>query len=124
MCLAPPSNDVGHDWILAQVRIQAGGFKGSFRADFLARDVVKFRDELAVLHKDLEATASFETIEGQLLFTAQVDRLGTISIKGEARDEAGIGNKLVFGFEFDQSYLTHTIKQLNVVVDSFFHKAG
>jgi hypothetical protein len=117
--LGPPAKDEGYDWIPVRVKIRAGAFSGNFSAYLLAREIVKFKNELETLHKNLKGTAKFETIEEQLLLKINVDKLGHISISGEVRDEAGTGNRLIFEMSFDQTYLSRTIRELEEVVVSF-----
>lgn len=122
--LGSPTSDEGYDWVPVRVKIHVGAFSGKFDATFLASDMVKFRDELRSLHRDLKGAATFETLEDQMLLRIGVDKLGHISIKGEVRDEAGMGNKLIFEMGFDQTFLTHTIQELDNVVTSFSQQAG
>jgi hypothetical protein len=54
-----------------------------------------------------------------LYIKASGDGKGHIRIEGEALDAAGIGNRLNFHFEIDQTDLSYTIKQLRGLVKHY-----
>lgn len=121
--LSSPVKDEGYEWVSVRVSLKVGGFSARFNASFLATDFVKFRNELQVLSDKLKGNATFETVEGQLRLKLGVDKLGHITVAGEVSDEAGIGNKLIFNMNIDQSYLPHTIRQLGTVIEGFRARA-
>ena len=106
-----------HDdnWVRGNVFISVGGFKGNYGAGFLTDEFSRFLEELQHLYKTLKGTAEFNTIEDQLYIQASGDGKGHISIKGVAADDTGIGNRLNFNFEIDQTDLSSTIGQLKMV---------
>ena len=57
--------------------------------------------------------------ENQLYIKALGDGKGHISIEGEAIDAVGIGNRLNFSLEIDQTDLSYTIKQLKEMVKRY-----
>ena len=107
------------NWVRGYVFISVGGFKGNYGLAFLTDEFSRFLDELQNLYKSLKGTAEFETIEKQLYIKASGDGKGHISIEGEAIDAAGIGNRLNFSLEIDQTDLSYTIKQLKEVVKHY-----
>src|SRR5438552_18544296 len=84
--LSPPDNE---GWINVQVRLSAGEFRGEFGLMIEALDVFCFRKELKRLYRDLRGTAEFRTIENQLGLKVEVDKLGHVTVKGDAEDNIG-----------------------------------
>lgn len=120
-----PSGDHYDDnWLRAEVSLAVGSFSGRFQASFLASELLEFRDQLATLHKNLDGEANLITLESQLLLCLTGNGRGGISLKGEALDQAGIGNRLVFGLDFDQTHLPATIEKLDTVIERFPVRAG
>ncbi len=117
-----PTNDGGYNWVKAHVSVFVGGFSGNIEANFLTSDFVRFRDGLRILHNDLKGNAVFETLEGQLNLKLSVDKLGHVTVDGEAVDIAGVGNKLIFQMNFDQSYLSQTLQELDAVIAGFLER--
>ena len=107
------------NWVRGNVFISVGGFKGNYGAAFLTDEFSRFLDKLQNLYKSLEGTAEFKTIEEQLYIKASGDGKGHVIIEGEALDEAGIGNRLNFNLEIDQTDLSSTIKQLKELVKHY-----
>lgn len=114
-----PSN-----WMRARVSLAARGFSGNYEMSFMAGDLISFGRELELLHRDLNGIAHFRTMEGQLYLQLTGDRLGKISVLGEARDEPGIGNRLKFQLEIDQTYLASTIREVNALIESLSVRSG
>ena len=107
------------NWLQCLVSMQTGGFSGKFSVAFMTEDFSRFLDELSQLYDKLIGKAEFKTIEEQLYILAEGDGKGHIKVHGEAMDEAGIGNRLVFNLDIDQTQLAKTIKELENVVSSF-----
>jgi hypothetical protein len=110
-----------HDdnWLSAQVSVSCGAFRGMFPAAFLTAELESFRDQLAQLYEALSGSARFETLEGQLQLEITGDGLGHIHISGEAQDQAGIGNRLVFKIGIDQTQLQASVQSLASAMSSF-----
>jgi hypothetical protein len=122
--LGSPVKDEYAVWIPVHITIRTGGFSGQFKATFLARDMVKFRDELRTIYESLNGNATFETLERQMHLKVTVDKLGHIYVDGELRDEVCISNKLIFHMDFDQTYLGHTVQELNEVITGISQQVG
>src|SRR5689334_22572338 len=104
-----PTGDYHDDnWLSVDVSLSVGGFKGHFQASFLTAELMGFRDQLAVLYKTLNGEAKLVTMETQLLLNLDGNGRGGISLKGEAWDQPGIGNRLLFGLDLDQTQLATT----------------
>lgn len=117
--LSQPSTDEGYDWVPVQVLVNAGGFRGTVRANFLGSEIIKFRNELMTLNKNLTSPVVFETIEGQLMISLAPNISGHLKVTGELLDGTANCNKLTFSFDIDQSYLPATINELDKAVHSF-----
>ena len=107
------------NWLSAQVVIRAGGFNGKFSAAFITSELVAFYEQMLALHTSLKGNAVFQTLEQQLSLTLVGDGLGRIRLAGLAEDQPGIGNRLSFGFEFDQTQLQVSVRALEQVLSKF-----
>jgi hypothetical protein len=113
-----------NNWLNVQVFVSAGGFKGAFRASFQTAELLGFRDQLSSLYNTLKGEAKFETMETQLALVLTGDGRGGISLKGEAWDQPGIGNRLEFSLDLDQTHVGKALSELNEVVGGFPVRAG
>ncbi|MGY1426494.1 WapI family immunity protein [Lysobacter sp. A289] len=107
------------NWLLCQVAIRAGAFRGTFQANFLTSELEGLRQGLENLHKELRGDYVFDPMEGQLVLRAACDSLGHIHIAGKAMDQAGIGHGLSFKLSVDQTYMAETLRELSSVVRTF-----
>ncbi|MDJ0908140.1 MAG: hypothetical protein QNI99_03035 [Woeseiaceae bacterium] len=105
-------------WLLADVEVSAGRFRVRYDASFDTRAFSEFARQLKTLHQTVSGSASFTSLERQLELTLTCSSLGRISVRGEAMDEAGTGNKLLFklGIEFDQTHLPEILESLNAML--------
>jgi hypothetical protein len=55
-------------------------------------------------------------LEGQLELTLKCDALGHVSVDGAAMDVAGIGNKLLFELNIDQTHVPGILDSLKVTL--------
>ncbi|WP_458071774.1 WapI family immunity protein [Rhodanobacter sp. BL-MT-08] len=102
-----------------EVSVQCGAFHGRFPAAFLTGELESFHAQLISLYQTLLGTAKFQTLEGQLELQATGDGLGHVRISGEALDQAGIGNKLVFEIVIDQTQLQTSVQMLAAAMLAF-----
>jgi hypothetical protein len=93
------------NWVYATVKVAARAFRGEFEAQLRAEEFVRFRDQLQVLYETLNGGAKFETMEGWLTVDIQGDGKGHFRAGCIAVDQPGIGNRLTFGLDFDQTEL-------------------
>ena len=103
-------------WLSADVEIAVGSFRGSYAADFDIFAFSEFAKQLAVLHQTVSGSAKFTSLEGQLELTLKCDALGHISVSGEAMDVAGIGNKLLFDLDIDQTHVPEVLNSLKATL--------
>ncbi|MBB2495821.1 WapI family immunity protein [Aquipseudomonas ullengensis] len=107
------------NWLLCEVTVRAGSFKGTFQANFLTSELVDLLQGLRKISAELRGEYNFEPMEGQLVFRASCDSLGHIHVSGKAMDQAGIGHTLGFGFSLDQTFLSATLHELSDLVQAF-----
>lgn len=107
------------NWIDCELEIVAGGFRGSVRADLRSEEFHTFLQEVEGLSRAVQGTASFTTMEGQIALALTGDGKGQVRVTGEAIDVAGIGNRLQFGFDVDQTYLPQICRSLDHFLAAF-----
>ena len=111
--------DWDRNWIKSKVIVKAGGFSGQFNCDLKTTDFERFKRSLSKLYDQLKGTASFETIEGQIKIRIKGDGLGHFEADCSVMDDAGIGNKLDFEINFDQTIIPEMVRQLEIVAETF-----
>jgi hypothetical protein len=105
------------NWLNAEVRLAAGGFKAGFAATVRSDELADFRQELAELIATEKGAAVFSTTEEQRLIALEADGRGHITVTGEARDMAGTGNLLAFTVpELDLSELPALLRTLDGIL--------
>jgi hypothetical protein len=115
----------GHDdywdgnWIASEVELRAGAYRASFRSDFRSEDFVSFHKSVCQLSETLRGSAKFDTIEGQLALKLISDGLGHIRVEGTSLDVAGVGNRLNFHFDIDQTYLAGIVRSLEKSINTY-----
>jgi hypothetical protein len=102
-------------WVSAELDIQAGFWRGIYRASFQAGDFPRFRKQLQAVYDRKANTATFFTMEDWLALNVTQDHLGHVHLEGTAIDEVGTGNVLTFHLDLDQSYLPAIIADLESV---------
>jgi hypothetical protein len=107
------------NWIEAEVSIDMGASSSNFLATFRAEEFAAFFASTRALHNSLKGESVFETMEGQLSLKLVGDGRGHIRVVGESVDQVGIGNRLSFGFEIDQTYLKRILSDLGSLVEAF-----
>lgn len=107
------------NWLAVEIGVRAGGFRGKASATIMTGDLTKFLSELRPLYQTLSGTASFTTMEDQLSLRLAGDGKGHIELRGEVADQPGIGNRLHFALQFDQSQLGASIRELERVTLQF-----
>ena len=112
------------NWLNSKVELRLGGFRGKFSASLRSEELKSFLVALEVLSAELQGVAEFKTMEQQLSLKLEIDSCGRLAVSGRAEDRAGIGNRLTFEFESDQSYLPGVIESLRAVIDRFPVRGG
>jgi hypothetical protein len=112
-------DDRDGNWIDCELEIVAGCFRGGFRADLRSEEFQTFLDEVEGVSRTLDGTASFTTMEGQIALSLTGDGKGHVRVTGDAIDAAGIGNRLQFVFDIDQTYLPPVCESLGHLLAAF-----
>jgi hypothetical protein len=116
---APVGEYWDDNWLRVEIRVRAGGFRGKASAAIITSELRKFLLELRPLFETLSGTAEFATMEQQLSLRLIGDGKGHIELRGEIADQVGIGNRLHFTLQFDQSQLGASIRELERVTSQF-----
>jgi hypothetical protein len=115
-----PIGDYWDDnWLAVAIRVQVGGVRGKVTAAILTGEFEKLLSELRPLYQTLSGSVSFKTMEAQLALVFVGDGKGHIELQGEVLDKPGIGNRLTFVLQFDQTRLATSINELERVVEKF-----
>jgi len=112
------------NWLTVEIKIQVGGFHGKAEAAIQTSELVKFALELRPLFEKLNGSAEFRTLEEQLSLRLKGDGKGHIELTGEVEDRAGVGNRLHFTLQLDQSELGASIHELEAVISKFPIRSG
>jgi hypothetical protein len=116
----PPVGEYYDDnWLTSQIRVRAGGFHGQVGASVLAGDLSAFLAGLRPLHETLRGRAELSTMEDQLRLSLVGDGKGHIALTGEVADQPGVGNRLHFTLQLDQSQLGASIHELERITAEF-----
>ena len=107
------------NWLVVDISVTAGGFHGRASVSIITAELVSFSEQLHVLYERLTGTAEFTTLEGQLSLKLVGDGRGHIRLAGLVLDQAGVGNRLSFTLDFDQTFLPPSISDLNAVLRAF-----
>jgi hypothetical protein len=121
---APVGEYWDDNWLRVEIRVRVGGFRGNTSAAIITSELTKFLSELQPLYEKLSGSADFTTIEEQLSLRLVGDGKGHIELQGELSDQPGIGNRLRFTLQFDQSQLGASIGQLEKVTSEFPVRTG
>ena len=112
-------NDWDRNWIRSKVTVKAGGFSGQFECNLMTTDFERFKRGLSILYDKLDGTASFDTIEGQVTIKIMGDGIGHLVADCSVMDDAGLGNKLEFEINFDQTVIPDLVRQLDEITWAF-----
>jgi len=82
-------------------------------------EFVRFRDDLRALYDKLKGAVAFETMEHWLAIHIEGDGRGHFTVECEARDQPGMGNKLLFDLAFDQTELPTLLRDLDELTRAF-----
>jgi len=107
------------NWVNADIEVNVGSFRGRYGAYLRIEELKDFRDAVARLYSFDSKEAKFETMEEQLSVSITGNGLGHFTAECEALDQAGIGNRLIFSLEFDQTEIPEMLKSLDAVVREY-----
>lgn len=107
------------NWIASEVELRTGAYRASFRSDFRSEDFTSFHQSVCQLSETLRGFAKFDTMEGQLALELIGDGRGHIRVEGTSLDVAGVGNRLDFHFDIDQTYLSRIVRSLEKSISMY-----
>ena len=107
------------NWVEVDIEIAAGAFRGAFPATVRTDEVLRFRDQLRPLYEKLTGRAVFDPMEPWLRIEVEGDGKGHFHASCKADDQPGIGNKLAFTVDFDQTELPAILKGLDAICEAF-----
>lgn len=116
---APVGEYWDDNWLTVVIYVHAGGFHGKAEAAIVTSELMKFVQELQSLHSTLNGSAEFTTLEDQLRLRLTGDGKGRIELSGEVSDAPGVGNRLHFQLDFDQSQLGASLHELQTATENF-----
>lgn len=102
-----------YEWIETTVEIKSGCFNGKVKLSIILDDVFRFLKQIELMYRDLKGEAEFSTIEDQVFFSLNINKLGLVSIEGYVRDNFNNFNELKFAIESDQTFLFNCISDIN-----------
>jgi|GEM_PF-942782 len=107
------------NWITCRIEAAVGRFKARVDADLRSEEFVEFRRQLTAMNQRLAGQARFATLEGWLDIDMSIDHLGHVTARCKLLDEPGVGNRLEFTFNLDQTYLSPAIAGLETIIGAF-----
>lgn len=112
------------NWVKSQIIIRVGGFHGNITASLRTDEFLKFKEDLSKLYSTLKGRASFSSMEEWLTIHVEGDGLGHFEAQCVVMDDVGIGNRLQFHLNFDQTELPGIVKGLDGILQAFPVRGG
>lgn len=107
------------NWVYATVEIAAGGLQGLVRGHAARGGLRPLpRSGVRPLYEQLSGRAVFDTMEEWLRIEIKGDGRGHFHAACEAVDRPGIGNRLTFKIDFDQTELPAVVRGLDAICDA------
>jgi hypothetical protein len=113
------------NWLASRVAVRIGPWIGAYDAMFRAEDFVRFRESVEAMHRDLDGSARFFTMEPFLSIDLKIDAHGRVSVEGDAKPEGAgrvfgeVGLDFQLSDFIDQSFLPALIAQLREIESAF-----
>ena len=107
------------NWLVSPIDLVVGGFTGRAAAGLRSEELLRLREGLEMLYESLEGEATLESMEDWLHLTCRGDGRGHVEVLGTLVDQPGVGNKLTFSLQTDQSFLPELIASLRKVESSY-----
>jgi hypothetical protein len=119
----PPSYTT-EGWARAEVEISVSGFHGRIQPWVEAADFEVFTKQLRLLYDSLEGKADFAPREAQFTLTVASSSGGHIDVTVVAWSNATYGKKLEYLLEFDQSFLSSPLRELESLLTNSTNSAA
>jgi hypothetical protein len=113
----------GYD-VHSNLEIKSGDIHVKSSLYMATGDVYRFTQELKKCNDILSGSAAFDTCEGNFQFSAKYDNTGHVAIEGEFETYGPFKNQVKFGFETDQSFISQTLEQLDMIVSKYGDEKG
>jgi hypothetical protein len=107
------------NWLKVEVDVRTGAFRGKYVADLRVDEFENFRAQLDTLYKSLKGEAVLNAMEGWVSVRLAADRLGHLNAECEVRDQPGIGSRLLFSLDLDQSFIPTIVAALDDVMRTY-----
>jgi hypothetical protein len=107
------------NWLKVAVDVRTGAFRGKYVADLRVEEFESFRAQLDALYKSLKGEAALNSMEGWVSVRLAADRLGHLNAECEMRDQPGMGSRLFFTLDLDQSFIPTMVAALDDVIRSY-----
>jgi hypothetical protein len=110
------------NWLRAKCSVTMAEFSAVLNLALVTHDFARFADELEQAVQLLKGTATFSTVEAGLAIEIKFTTAGHAEVFGSARSQTSCVpdvSVLSFSFETDQSFLTHTVRELKAIVSRF-----
>lgn len=107
------------NWLVCEVHIELGPFRGELNATFTTQDFDGLRQELQGLLRGERSSAGFEPYEEVLQVKIERRPTGATAIAGRIRYSDGPDVTLSLTLESDESYLGSVLRALDGVAQQF-----
>jgi hypothetical protein len=107
------------NWLKVAVDVRTGAFRGKYVADLRVEEFRDFREQVVVLHESLKGEAALNSMEAWVSVRLAADRLGHLNAQCEVRDQPGMGSRLLFTLDLDQSFIPTMVTALDDVIRSY-----
>jgi hypothetical protein len=107
------------NWLRAELTVKAGPFSGAFKSAFTTYDLTSLCDGMKNVLAALSGSMSFQNTEHDIAFNIEFDKRGGATINGTVHPHRSPEASLKFRFDTDQSYLAHTLSQLEALLRRF-----
>lgn len=78
-------------------------------------EIYEFLQSIKQCNNELKGEASYKSYEGNIELKAKYDNLGHVNIKGQFSEQNELDNKLKFEFNTDQTFISLTVKELELI---------
>jgi hypothetical protein len=103
------------------LKIKSGNFQVTSTLYTSTGELYELFQQLKECNNKLAGIAKYRSYEGNLEFSATYDTMGHINIKGEFSEQ---NNDLKFEFLSDQTFITKTIQDLEIISEKYGDMLG
>lgn len=107
------------NWLTCHLDAKIGLFTGNVQFALTTSDISVFLSQLKQVDASNVGKAELTTDEGAIQCSVAMSAVGTALIIGKIQSSDSVEVQVVFSFDSDHSYLSKTIAELEVAVDTF-----